>query len=207
MPPLSNDERMLEAYNSGDPYLEFAKQAGAVPNDATKQSHADVREQFKVCSLAVQYGMTAYGLAGRLGVAPIVAEQLLRLHQRTYRTFWEWIAAAVNFALIHGYLYTCYGWRFHLWGEPNERSLRNWPVQSTAAEMMRVAAIMLTEGGITVRAPVHDAFLIGGPASEIDAIVERTSKLMAEASKAVPGRIPARPLFFVHAMSDGATER
>jgi hypothetical protein len=32
---LSGDEAMQAAYLSGDPYLEFAKQAGAVPPDAS----------------------------------------------------------------------------------------------------------------------------------------------------------------------------
>ena len=48
---------MMEAYPSGDPYLAFAKQAGAVPAHATKDTHHAKREQFKACVLAVQYGM------------------------------------------------------------------------------------------------------------------------------------------------------
>src|SRR4029450_11433918 len=60
---LSGDPAMLAAYLSGDPYLEFAKQAGAVPLDATKHSHRSERERFKQCSLAVAYGMEAEGLA------------------------------------------------------------------------------------------------------------------------------------------------
>jgi hypothetical protein len=40
---LSGDANMLAAYQSGDPYLAFAKQAGAVPQDATKQSHSAQR--------------------------------------------------------------------------------------------------------------------------------------------------------------------
>jgi hypothetical protein len=48
---------MMDAYRSGDPYLAFAKQAGAAPPDATKVTHKAVREQFKQCVLAVQYGM------------------------------------------------------------------------------------------------------------------------------------------------------
>ena len=50
---------MMQAYRSGDPYLAFAKQAGAVPSSATKVSHKAVRDQFKACVLAVQYGMSA----------------------------------------------------------------------------------------------------------------------------------------------------
>ena len=46
-----------------DPYLAFAKQSGAAPEHATKQSHKAVRDQFKACSLAVQYGMGPDSLA------------------------------------------------------------------------------------------------------------------------------------------------
>ena len=59
---LSGDALMQKAYSSGDPYLEFAKQAGAAPADATKDSHGAVRERFKACVLAVQYGMGAEAL-------------------------------------------------------------------------------------------------------------------------------------------------
>ena len=56
---LSGDAAMQAAYLSGDPYLEFAKQAGAVPADATKKTHSAERELFKQCVLAVAYGMEA----------------------------------------------------------------------------------------------------------------------------------------------------
>ena len=48
---LSEDPEMLAAYRSGDCYLAFAKQAGAVPADATKKSHPAERELFKLCAL------------------------------------------------------------------------------------------------------------------------------------------------------------
>ena len=51
---LSEDTAMMAACESGDPYLAFAKQAGAVPADATKASHGPTRELFKQCVLAVQ---------------------------------------------------------------------------------------------------------------------------------------------------------
>jgi hypothetical protein len=53
---LSGDTAMQAAYRSGDPYLSFAKQAGAVPAAATKATHGPQRELFKQCVLAVQYG-------------------------------------------------------------------------------------------------------------------------------------------------------
>jgi DNA polymerase-1 len=60
---LSKDDLMIEAYLSGDCYLQFGKQAGIVPSHATKESHRVQREQFKACVLAVQYGMGAKSLA------------------------------------------------------------------------------------------------------------------------------------------------
>lgn len=51
---LSGDPAMMQAYSTGDPYLEFARQAGAAPPEATKATHKAVRDQFKVCALAGQ---------------------------------------------------------------------------------------------------------------------------------------------------------
>src|SRR5262249_30253903 len=73
---LSGDARMQEAYVSGDFYLTFAKMASAVPATATKQTHAGEREQFKIVALGVLYGLTADGLARRLGVAPCRGREL-----------------------------------------------------------------------------------------------------------------------------------
>src|SRR6202012_714541 len=84
---LSGDPLMLEAYGSGDPYLAFAKQAGAAPASATKATHKAVRDQFKSTVLAVQYGMGADALAQRIGQPPILARDLLRMHRETYQGF------------------------------------------------------------------------------------------------------------------------
>ena len=101
---LSGDANMLAAYTSGDPYLAFAKQAGAVPADATKRTHSAQRELFKQCALAVAYGMEAESLAQRIGALPIVARDLLRAHRETYRRFWRWSDAAVDCAMLTGSL-------------------------------------------------------------------------------------------------------
>jgi hypothetical protein len=82
---LSGDPRMCEAYRSGDFYITFAKMAGAVPANATKQSHGHIREQFKVVALGVRYGLSAEGLARKLDVAPCYGRYLLRMHQDTFQ--------------------------------------------------------------------------------------------------------------------------
>jgi hypothetical protein len=182
---LSGDGEMLAAYLSGDPYLEFAKQAGAVPSDATKQSHRAARELFKQCALAVLYGMEAEGLARRIGQPTIVARDLLRAHHETYRQFWRWSDAAVDYAVLTGSLSTVFGWPIHVGANFNPRSLRNFPMQGNGAEILRLAACFATEQGIEICALIHDAVLICAPLDRLAEDVERMRACWAKASRVV----------------------
>lgn len=182
---LSGDWAMIAAYESGDPYLTFAKQAGAVPADATKATHGPTREQYKACVLAVQYGMGADSLAARIGQPPAIARDLLRRHRETYRRFWQWSDAAVSYAMLRGELYTAFGWKVRTGPDVNPRMLANFPMQANGAEMLRLACIFATDRGIAVCAPVHDASLIEAPAWQIADAVRETQRAMADASAAV----------------------
>jgi DNA polymerase I len=170
---------------SGDPYLAFARQAGAIPPDGTKASHGSVRELFKTTALAVLYGMEAHGLALRIDQPTIIARDLLRAHHETYRTFWRWSDAVVDHAKLTGELHTCFGWTLHGCCGANPRSLRNFQMQAHGAEMLRLACCLATERGVEVCAPVHDALLIMAPIGEIEAAVVTTRECMAEASHVV----------------------
>ena len=50
---------------------------------------------------------------------------------------------------------------------------------------VRIACILLTEGGIRVCAPVHDALLIEAPLDELDEAIAITQSQMKEASRIV----------------------
>jgi DNA polymerase I-like protein with 3'-5' exonuclease and polymerase domains len=205
---LSGDSSMIEAYLSGDPYLTFAKQAGAVPGDATKQSHKAERELFKQCALAVQYGMQERSLSERLGKPVIVGRQLLQQHRRTYPKFWEWSEAAVNRSLQGFPLPTTFGWTIHPTSDPNPRSVANFPVQANGAEMMRWAAILATERGICVCAPSHDAFLIEAPTAQIETVAAEMQDVMQTASQIVLGGLKLRSdVEYVHSPDRYMDER
>ena len=182
---LSGDLAMKDAYLSGDPYLTFAKQAGAVPKDATKRSHPNEREQFKTCALAVQYGMGEKSLAEKLGHPTAYGRLLLQAHKDTYPIFWKWSQAAVDQAMLYGKLWTVFGWPIHVTNESNPRSLANFPMQANGAEMLRLACCLATERGINVCCPIHDALLVEGPSNTIEQIVRETQSAMAEASRVV----------------------
>jgi hypothetical protein len=182
---LAGDRAMQAAYLSGDPYLAFAKQAGAVPEDAIKETHGPTRELFKQCVLAVQYGMEAESLAARIGQPPVVARDLLRAHRDTYRKFWCWSDAAVDHAMLYSELHTVFGWRVRVDKNPNPRSLRNFCMQGNGSELLRLACCFATERGIEVCAPVHDAVLICAPLDRLEEDITRMRAAMAEASKVV----------------------
>ncbi|HYO70289.1 MAG TPA: DNA polymerase [Archangium sp.] len=182
---LSGDEKMMEAYTCGDPYLRYGQQAGVIPPNGTKQTHKAEREQFKQAVLAVQYGMGHEALAIKLGVSPAHARELLESHRRTYPRFWAWSDAAEVFAMLHGHLYTVFGWQVLVGANVNTRSLRNFPAQANGAEMLRLACCYAVERGINVIAPVHDALLVEGSEGEIDEVVTRTQGAMADASRMV----------------------
>ncbi len=189
---LSGDEAMMEAYRSGDFYLAFARQAGAVPADATKTSHGEERSLFKAAALAVMYGMGTESLAQKIGRPTAAASELLALHRRTYPKFWQWSQAAVDRATLTGEIRTVFGWPLRIGPSTdnkrpgaNPRALSNFPVQANAAEMLRLACCLLVERGVGLCAPIHDAVLVEGPLVEIEDIVAQTRAAMAEASRAV----------------------
>jgi DNA polymerase I len=189
---LSGDERMLAAYASGDVYLAFAKQAGAVPPDATKATHEAERDLFKACVLATQYGMGSKSLAHRIGRPEVEARELLRMHREAYPRFWHWSETAVARAMYAGSIRTTFGWPLHIHGADergkptaNPRSISNFPCQAHGSEILRLACSSLTEAGIRVCCPVHDAVLIEAPLEELDATVEQAQRLMREASAVV----------------------
>jgi hypothetical protein len=183
---LSNCREMLELYASGDPYLNFAKRVGALPPTATAESHADTRDKYKVLLLATQYGMGMKTLAGRLNTSTFEASELLRQHRGLFAPYWAWSDDWLAQALNTGVMRTVFDWRC-LTGitEFNERSIRNWPIQSTGAEILRVACILCHRHGVELLAPVHDAVLIGAPIERIEADVALARECMRRASRIV----------------------
>jgi hypothetical protein len=180
---LSGDRAMMEAYQSGDPYLRFGQQAGRIPADGNRETHEAERELFKICALAVQYGMGPESLARKIDKPSIYGRELLRLHHETYPKFWRWSDGAEAHAMLLGSLYTVFGWMLRIGIKINPRSLRNFPCQANGAEMLRLACSLATERGIQVVAPVHDAVMVEGPAESIHDIVNETQTAMAEASE------------------------
>lgn len=182
---LSGDRALLDAVQSGDPYLTFAKMAGLAPPEATKQSHKVIRDLCKTCVLGTNYGMQAPSLALRTGLSTIDAQDLLRRLARTFPMFTEWADHVVEVGQLVGYLTTVFGCSLRTESTLRSTTLRNFPMQANGAEMLRLACCLATEHGADVCAPVHDALLVEGDTASIDDVVAITRAAMAEASRIV----------------------
>jgi len=182
---LSGDPNMKDAYRSGDPYLRFAQMANAVPGNATKESHPGPRAAYKVCMLAVQYGMGAQSLASQLGKPLYEANRLLRAHKDTFPQYWEWNQRIMDTGFAQGRLETVFDWSRAVLPDSKPASVGNFPVQGNGAEMLRVAIMLMHEKGLEVSAPIHDAVLIEGPIDREVEFVGQAQNCMRKASEII----------------------
>ena len=189
---LSGDRAMQDAYQSGDFYLAFAVMAGAAPPDATKATHAAIREQFKTVALGTIYGLSEQGIARRLGIPLCTARLLLQQHKEVFHRYWAWSDLVEMQGMLGGTLRTVFGWQLHTSAHANPRSLRNFPMQANGAEMLRLACCLCTENGIQVCAPVHDALLVEASLGAIESIVTQIQGCMEQASTLVLPGFPLR---------------
>jgi DNA polymerase I len=182
--PVNN---MLEMYRSGDPYLAFAKSVGAVPRSATKKSHEPIRDNYKVMLLSTQYGLSTPTLAARLKIPEFEAHEMLAQHHSQFAQYWAWSDDYIHHALQTGVIRTALGWTYHIGivGQINERSLRNWPIQSAGADILRISCILAARHGIKIIAPIHDAILVEAPIERIEADVALLQEIMRRSSRIV----------------------
>lgn len=186
---MSGDDLLWEAYDSGDPYIAFAIQAGLAPEGATKASHKAIRDRCKSVVLGTNYGMTAHGVAEAAGIHVLEARDLLQKHRETYRKFWKWADENKDRGLLGLPLRTCFGWQIQATdGIVKANTFLNWPMQAHGAEMMRLVCCLAVAREIKLCAPIHDALLIEAPIDRIDEDVATLKQCMADASELVLGQ-------------------
>jgi hypothetical protein len=185
---LSECRPMLELYASGSPYISFAKIFDEAPPDATKKTYPGVHERYKVACLGAQYGMQTETLAQRLGLSTFVASEMLAQHRGLFNRYWQWAEDWTANALDTGVMSTAFGWTCRTGiTEFNARSIGNWPVQSTGADILRLACVWAHRRGIQLCGTVHDAVVIESAVDCIDADVALMQEIMRRAARAVLG--------------------
>lgn len=191
---LSGDTNLLDAYNSGDVYLAFAKQAGLVPEDATKVSHKHERTLCKATVLGLQFGMGHKKLKTKLkldsgqDVTDERTEQLILAHHTTYKQYWTWVYQLSKRYSSGEPLLTSDGWALFT-DNLVMTSVRNFPVQATAASITRLAVIKCWENGLKVMAPLHDAvYILAADDGDIDNTVHWIEQILIECTAKILGQ-------------------
>jgi hypothetical protein len=182
---LSGDTALLQACESGDVYLGIAEQLGFLSEGMSEDERKATRALFKIVVLGIQYGMGARSLAILAGVSLYEAGEILARLRARFHRFFDYTYRVLDHAGLRLEIGTPFGWYMQCPSNINPRTVRNFPIQSTGAEILHVACILAERRGIGLVAPIHDAFLAEGPVSEAEKLSLALDQLMGDAAAVV----------------------
>ena len=173
MAHASGDAGLIAAFASGeDLHTTVASQVFSVaPGDVD----AEMRRRIKAMSYGLAYGLSAFGLAQQLGIAPDEARRLMDEYFSRFGGVRDYLTSVVEKARVTGYTETMFGRRRYLPDltsdnrqrrEMAERMALNAPMQGTAADIMKLAMLRVDRGladaGLASRIllQVHDELVL-----------------------------------------------
>lgn len=190
MAAQSSDPGMIEDYLK-EPYLEFARRAGLLRPDISKDELKKLRNTcFKPVVLGQNYGMTAYGIARKTGKSLLWSRDVAARHRLAYPVFHRWLGDVVAQSRFDTFIQTPFGWPMAVTENTSTRAIKNYPAQASGGDLLRLTMIAATEAGYTIAAPVHDALWVLAPISELDASIAGMTEIMTKASQLVTGGLP-----------------
>lgn len=159
----------------------------------------DTRGRAKTINFAILYGISRWGLAGRLDVTPDEAQAMINRYFERFPGINRYIADTLREAKERGYTTTLFGRKTHFprlkASNPNERAgseraAINAPIQGTSADIIKRAMARmvpaLREAGLTnvrMLLQVHDELVFELPEGDVEAarpIIERVMATAAE---------------------------
>jgi DNA polymerase-1 len=148
MAHLSGDEGLIEAFASGeDLHTYVAAQAFGLPLEAVD---AELRRRIKAMSYGLAYGLSAFGLAGQLGIHPEEARAQMDAYFARFGTVRDFLRGVVERARADGYTETILGRRRYLPDLTSDNTQRrqiaermalNAPIQGSAADIIKIAML------------------------------------------------------------------
>ena len=192
MAHLSGDASLTQAFAAGeDIHRATAAEVFGVP---IAEVTSDQRRYIKAVNFGLIYGMSAFGLAAQLGIERAAAQQFIDRYFTRYPGVAEYMRRTRELARSQGYVKTVFGRR--LWlpdinagGGPRrqaaERAAINAPMQGTAADLIKLAMIVVQSWLDRERLAsrlilqVHDELVFEAPESEIARLRSELPALMA----------------------------
>ncbi len=152
MAHISQDAGLLRAFAEGiDVHRAAASEVFGVP---VEEVSSEQRRYAKVINFGLIYGMSAFGLAGNLGIERAEAKNYIERYFARYPGVATYMEETRKIAKQQGYVETVFGRR--LWlaeiNSPNgprrqaaERAAINAPMQGTAADLIKLAMIAVSK--------------------------------------------------------------
>ena len=195
MAHLSGDTGLLSAFAEGRDVHEAtaAEMFGVIPSAVTGEQ----RRAAKAINFGLMYGMSAFGLAGRLDVSRPEAQQYIDRYFDRYPSVRRYMDETRARAREMGYVETVEGRRLYLpdirarnkqLQQYAERAAINAPMQGTAADIIKRAMLAVDSWIQTSAAPatlimhVHDELVLEVDEGAVDSVRERLTTLMVGAA-------------------------
>ncbi|MAV76886.1 MAG: DNA polymerase I [Candidatus Marinimicrobia bacterium] len=128
--------------------------ASQVFNVPLKKVDENLRRKAKTINFGIIYGITQYGLAKQISVSNEEALEFINSYFKKFPEIKDYMNSTIKFCRKNGYVNNIFGRRIHLRGinDKNfnvrsfqERAAINAPIQSSAADIIRIAMINIKE--------------------------------------------------------------
>jgi DNA polymerase-1 len=192
---IAKDEAMIEAFlNDEDIHSRTAKEIFDL--NSIDDASPDHRRKAKEVNFGIPYGVSAYGLASRLGIENSEGKDMIDQYFERFPNILNYINDTKAFAREHGYVKTLMGRRRYIpdiksgnWNVRGfaERTAINMPIQGTAADIIKLAMInihhWLKENKKQSRMllQVHDELIFEIHESELDEVPDKIIGMMESA--------------------------
>ena len=180
---LSRDERLIQAYRDAeDIHRITASQVFHIPFDEVTPLQ---RRNAKAVNFGIVYGISSFGLSQDLSISRKEASEYIEKYFETYPGINSFLDGLVENAKKNGYVTTLYGRRRpmpelkssnFMQRSFGERVAMNAPIQGTAADIIKIAMIHVSERlkkeqlKSRLILQVHDELLIEAEESELEQV-------------------------------------
>lgn len=192
---ISRDENMIQAFKNGeDIHSRTAKEVFNL--DSLEDVTPDHRRKAKEVNFGIPYGVSAYGLANRLGISNGEGKEMIDQYFERFPGIQAYIDNTVKQAKEDGYVTTLMGRRRYIpdinsrnWNVRGfaERTAINMPIQGTAADIIKLAMITIddflrnSDYKSRMLLQVHDELIFEIHEDETDELPEKLKAMMEDA--------------------------
>lgn len=179
---LSDDENMIAAFNSGEDIHTVT--AAKVFNVPENEVGSELRSKAKAVNFGIVYGIGAFSLAKDIKSSRKEADEFIKSYLSLYRSVDAYMKNSIVSAKANGYVSTLFARRRPLpelkssnamLRSFGERVARNMPVQGTAADIIKIAMIKVSNR-LSAELPearlimqVHDELILEVPEKDAGA--------------------------------------